>query len=535
MNFKFKKINKNILSIIYLFIFLIILYLFYNLFIKNKEYFSGGKIPEDTRFGSINDKRWISLYDAQNSIFSSNEQKYWKDFPREYNTDFPQDLPVPIQESQLSLPVWGKAGDNSYRKGMLDYNEFTKDLNDNKKKEDFGNWEELLLKPVDFTPLKFKYELEFEYDMMNKKTWVDRWEVYNPVKKVHFNYEDIKSPIEEVNRINKEFLNRCYKQQENVLNKKQLTLFGIIPFDIYKYAIQKIEYLENESFKNKKDDIIDYSKVPRLFYIKIMLFRESDLFLPTLSYIATIINNKIYIMNSTYLGGLTQDKYLMAKAYEKEPSYQIINKNYTNQTNTEILQLNPDSVVKQVKDYQESYKLNNQWACFNTDPDVVTNPSKSADILITTNSSDRNNYVPTREHCESSFDWYGRPKQVGILDKPCKSDNECPFYQANKNYPNKKGKCLSNGQCELPVGTVPLGFHYFFPSYKMRPMCYNCKSDKWLLNTKLEDCCDEQNDKKKYPFLNGPDYAFTDDNQDRLNHYNQLNCYTNLKGEEFCK
>ncbi len=523
--------KQNFLFITIFFILLILSYFIYKLFNKNFnltfETFSGGKIPTDTRFGSINDKRWISLYDAQNSIFNSNEQKYWKDFPKEYNTDFAQDLPVPIQESQLSLPVWAKGGDNSYKKGMLNYFEFTKAISDKEKPEDLGKWEELLFKPVDFASLKYKYELDFEYDMLNRKTWVDRWEIYNPVKKVHFNYDDIKSPIEEVNKLNKEFLDRCYKQQENVLNNKQLVLFGIIPFDIYKYAIQKIEYLDNNE--------TDVSKKPRLFYIKIMLFRESDLFLPTLSYIGTIFNNKTYIMNSQYLGGLTQDKYLLAKAYEKEPTYQIINKNYTNQENTQILQLNPDNVVKQVRDYQESYKLKNQWACFNTDPDVVTNPAKSAQILVTSNFSDRNNYIPTREHCEASYDWFGRPKQVGILDKPCKTDDECPFYKANRNYPNQKGKCLPDGQCELPIGAEPLGFHYFFPSYKFRPLCYNCKSDKWLLNTKLEPCCDEQNDKTKYPFLDGPDYAFNDDNQDRINHYYQKYCYTNLSGERFCK
>ncbi len=527
---------------IYIIIFIIILILFYLINNKNKylnqykELFSGGKIPPTTRFGSINDKRWISLYDSQNSIFSSNENKYWKDFPKEYNTDFPQDLPVPIQDSQLALPVWAKGGDNTYRKGLINYFEFTKYITDKNKPEDFGKWDELLLKPTDFTPLKYKYELEFEYDMLNRKSWIDRWEQYNPVKKMHFKYDEIKSPIDEVNQLNKEFLNRCYKQQENVLDKKQLTYFGIIPFDIYKYAIQKIEYLvDNTQNKINIESYENKNKQPRLFSIKIMLFRESDFFLPTLSYIGTIINNKAYIMNGQYLGGLTQDKYLMAKPFEKEPTYQIINKNYTNQTNTAILQLNPDSVVKQVKEYQESYKLNNQWACFNTDPDVLTNPEKSAQILVTNNFSDRNNYVPTREHCESSFDWYGRPKQVGILDRPCKTDDECPFYQGNRNYPNKKGKCLPDGQCEMPVGVQPLGFHYFFPSYKYRPLCYNCKSDKWLLNTKLEDCCEEQNNKNKYPFLNGPDYAFEGDKQDRINHYYSLNCYNNVKGERICK
>ena len=36
-------------------------------------------------------------------------------------------------------------------------------------------------------------------------------------------------------------------------------------------------------------------------------------------------------------------------------------------------------------------------------------------------------------------------------------------------------------------------------------------------------CCDEQNDKQKYPFLKSPDYAFKDDTLDRLNYYRQNN------------
>ena len=30
-------------------------------------------------------------------------------------------------------------------------------------------------------------------------------------------------------------------------------------------------------------------------------------------------------------------------------------------------------------------------------------------------------------------------------------------------------------------------------------------------------CCDDQKDKKLYPYLNGPDYAFENDFQDRIN------------------
>ena len=61
-------------------------------------------------------------------------------------------------------------------------------------------------------------------------------------------------------------------------------------------------------------------------------------------------------------------------------------------------------------------------------------------------------------------------------------------------------------------------------------MCYNCiKKDnnetnhKWLSNTELGDCCDEQdsnnvNYNKKYDFLKSPDYHFNNDMSSRFNY-----------------
>lgn len=553
-------------TIILLIILLLIIYLIYLIYtIHPIEFFSGGKIPIDNHVGDMNDKRWISLYEPQNKIFTGNEDKYWKNFPKGYNTDFPQDIPPPLQESQLSLMQ--PHGDNSYRKGLIDYNKLTSIINDKGTIEELGEWNELLLVPTTKDTLKYKYELQFEYDMLNRRTWIDRWDEYNPIKKMHYDYSEIKSPIEDINIINTEFKKRCYDAQQTILNKKQLIYFGIIPFDIYKYSIEKIEYLtepnqesinkllniEIESFQlsdeeKKKNKLIKqkwkteeiqqknkYNSTPKLYSIKIMLFRESDLYLPTLNYQGVILNDKVFIFNATYIGGKAQDRYLMAEAYQKEPTYEIINKNYTNQTNEKILELNPDNVVKQVKDHQESYKINNQYACFNTDPDIYTNPKKSADILITSFFSDKNNYVPTRENCESSYDWFGRPKQPGILDTPCKKDDDCPFFESNENYPNKRGKCLPTGQCELPIGTKPLGFRFFSPSSEFRPLCYNCKSSEWNLISPLEDCCEEQFDKKKYPFLTGPDYSFKDDYQDRYNHFLEKKCYRDSNGQLKCE
>ena len=92
--------------------------------------------------------------------------------------------------------------------------------------------------------------------------------------------------------------------------------------------------------------------------------------------------------------------------------------------------------------------------------------------------------------------------QDGYWDKPCKTNNECPFYQANKNYPNYRGGCDMNGRCELPLGMKPIAFKNYDKMFK--PWCYNCKS--------LEpECCDKQHN---------PDYAFSLDQFDRISNKN---------------
>jgi cbb3-type cytochrome oxidase subunit 3 len=509
------KLHFTFESMILLLLILFSILFIYYLYKKNKrEHFTEDSV------GDINDNRWVSLYSSQNSIFSSNIGKYFQEKPKSYNTDFPEDIPIPLQEVDLALSATGRYGDNGYRKGLINYQDLVKEIKSKETINQFGTFTEKLLKPIDKTPLEYKYELEFEYEMLNRKTWIDRWKEYNPQIKQSFSYSQIRSPIEDINKCNMEFLNRTYKAQQTLLNKRQLVMFGILPFDIFRYKIIKIEYNQNNE---------------ALYSIIIMLFRETDLFMPTLAYKGFVKNNQIYIFEPEYVGMSSQGKYLGAQPFEKEDTYQIINKNFTNNDNTKILSLTPDQVVKQMKDYQESYKLNNQYACFNTDPDVYTNPKKSGDILVRFGYNDNNNTIPTREMCESYYDWYGRPKQIGILDKPCKTDNECPFYQSNRNYSNQKGKCGEDGKCELPVGMKELGFRYFSPANQYKPLCYNCKSDKWNISTPLENCCDDQFDKKKYPFLDGPDYAYQNDYKDRYNHYIQQNCHKDKDNILVCK
>ena len=100
--------------------------------------------------------------------------------------------------------------------------------------------------------------------------------------------------------------------------------------------------------------------------------------------------------------------------------------------------------------------------------------------------------------------------QNGIWDSPCQVNNDCPFYKANKNYPNEFGKCNKVlGKCEMPMGVIPIGFTKYG---KIEPNCYNCGA-----NTIDSKCCSTQADSIKSAIVayKTPDYIFTDDESSR--------------------
>jgi len=125
----------------------------------------------------------------------------------------------------------------------------------------------------------------------------------------------------------------------------------------------------------------------------------------------------------------------------------------------------------------------------------------------------------SKRACESPYDVFGEPKsQPTVWDKYCKEDNDCPFYQANKNYPNQRGKCLDTGMCELPVGVLRMSYRKYDDSGEYTPFCYQCR------NPTDPYCCKEQaklvelqkeNPQQDYTHLKSPDYVFSKDTEDR--------------------
>lgn len=115
--------------------------------------------------------------------------------------------------------------------------------------------------------------------------------------------------------------------------------------------------------------------------------------------------------------------------------------------------------------------------------------------------------------CQSSDPQTG---MVGVWDNPCKSDDECPFWRANKNYTNGFGGCQANGRCQLPAGLdqFQVGFKKYHKAGIAKTECYNCPRDT-LTGLPRFDCCGAQEQKTKAGRLPSPDYRFTGDEQTR--------------------
>ncbi len=494
--------------IILIIILLFILYIYLNKYTLNEKYINVytlnekycNKIPKTNNVGAENDNSVDLTYGPQNNIKNNNCDKYWKEFPNEYNSDFLEDIPLDRNSAYNKLPETAQFGNNSYSMGLIDYNKLIPLINDNFEFEE-EEYNEDLINPLKDETLNYDYELRYDLYALNKKSWIHRAKEFDPTKKNILKYDKIKSPIKDVNKLNDLFIKRINDKQKSILSNNELITFGTTNFYIYKYYIQSIKY--NKSNKNNK-----------IYTIKVVIFRENDAFTPTIFYRGFVNNLNTYkIFDATYIGANESSSYLLnesAGLRSSSQKYSILNDNYRH--DDEDYYRSVDKEVAKRKEYLKQFDLKEAYACFNTDFKVYLNPTSKSNIILP--------YL-SRQQCETPYDFYGRVKPKGIFDKPCKNDDECPFFKSNSNYTNNRGKCLSNGQCELPVNMIPIGYHYYVPHPKYEPLCYNCESiSSWNSSTKLNNCCEAQNDKNKYDFLTSPDYAFENDIEERNNYYN---------------
>jgi hypothetical protein len=166
---------------------------------------------------------------------------------------------------------------------------------------------------------------------------------------------------------------------------------------------------------------------------------------------------------------------------------------------------------------QDTEELLNQWhkdlktpqyKCF-MDSGLVYTPKEGKGFY-----AEQGDRYKSRKECEA---------KQGTWDKPVENDNECPFYRANKHYPNRLGGVkLQDNRCEMPINTKTIGYRYVSSDPAHKPMCYNCKNGLGGPGS-IGACCDEQLDVELYPELGGnPDYAFPGDELERYQHRDVL-------------
>lgn len=75
--------------------------------------------------------------------------------------------------------------------------------------------------------------------------------------------------------------------------------------------------------------------------------------------------------------------------------------------------------------------------------------------------------------CDSMYEPSGAlKKKKTYWDKPCEKHSDCPFYQANKTYPNYRGGCI-DGRCEMPIGVQQVSYRLYDKDVST-PFCHDC-------------------------------------------------------------
>lgn len=399
--------------------------------------------------------------------YSQNSNQTWKELPNASN--------API------VQTYGSSFNDMYKMNQYIFNDFDKKQIDEFVKKNS--------KPkINTDKNALKIYTPFDIQNINRTTWVDNYN-WDPNYVLYEKYPE--SPFKEVNQINMKFLN----------------LFNIFWFNFIDNYIKRKIMIEKQFFilKYRLVNVYEY-KGDRIFEIVVVITRD-DGFLAFEFFLQGYKNN----LHIEYIANYSLDQVLLRGNLNKDnDTYYNLNPLWANDTTL------PSSAVNGIlKDEKEKARkttnmLDNTNVCFTYDKDS-TSP-KSIPI-----------YAVNRNDCENKYSMIGYKKPSGVWDSPCSKDEDCPFYQQNKNYKNEYGKCV-RGKCELPLNMENLGYHYYINEETVRPLCYNCDTKKWLPNTEPAFCCEEQKDKKKYPHLNGPDYAFSNDTLARTNAYKQKNC-----------
>ena len=164
----------------------------------------------------------------------------------------------------------------------------------------------------------------------------------------------------------------------------------------------------------------------------------------------------------------------------------------------------------------------------------ILNPKEEINEMVDKQKTDYNDRITrqyscykgkgdTEMECLDTKDKEGNEKPPGIWDYKCMTNAECPFYMANKNYPNERGGCV-NGMCEMPVNVRQTSPHKYSLNPTFRPYCHKCIGRDYR-------CCELQGDKKIFK-MDTPDYMFKKDFSDRKTYSELLNGMGPINNEE---
>ena len=357
----------------------------------------------------------------------------------------------------------------------------------------------------EYKNLKQKLKSKQEYKLDNTKITERNIDLINNLDK-STNYPLIKrelSLIEFDDILTRLKENPLYKYS-NCLNLKNLIELKYDQTLLYSYHLVKewiiekisvladdklyaMKYVNNERFKYIEDKLltynVNYKEHLEQFIFKMRVYRPNKQthFIVYFDLIFDNYNINYFINDLIILGTDIEENIYFSKF--KKNHYGITDE-FESDINLNPLEVNKfieSNKKKKIYEYDRNY-------CFHKDA-----KDKNECISISKNNN-----------------------TIGIYDSPCLYDEDCPFYKKNNNYPNKRGGC-KKGYCEMPVNINLLGYKEYLDSNKA--ICYNCKKQD-CTGIECNMCCDDQKDSEKYPNLNGPDYAYPNDFNERIKHSN---------------
>ena len=249
--------------------------------------------------------------------------------------------------------------------------------------------------------------------------------------------------------------------------------------------LYEMKYVNNERFKYIEDKLltynINYKEHLEQFIFKMRVYRPNKQthFIVYFDILLDNYNIKYYINDLIILGTDIESNILFSK-FNKN-NFGLSDKFSNKTTKSDLNKFLEEKKKKEIYEYDRHY-------CFYKN-------AKNKNECISVSKNDNT---------------------IGIYDSPCLYDEDCPFYKKNNNYPNKRGGC-KKGYCEMPVNINLLGYKEYLDSNKA--LCYNCKKDN-CSGIECNMCCEEQKDSEKYPNLNGPDYAYSNDFNERIKYSN---------------